>query len=124
MKVCLTNLLPGLVYLSSRHEADPGDPVSQLEASYGGQASPLARHLAGEGEEPAHESCPGGVGGGQVAQPGLHLLLGGALQQDQRPEGVQLVEGLGREEGRRGEKEKDSPRECSPLWRCRWPRRT
>ena len=64
-----------------------------------GQTSPLARHLAGEGEEPAHESCPGGVGGGQVAQPGLHLLLGGALQQDQRPEGVQLVEGLGLEEG-------------------------
>ena len=80
----MTDLLPGLVYLSSRHETDPRDP--------------LASHLAGEGEEPAHQSCPGGVGGGQVAQPGLHLLLGGALQQDQRPEGVQLVEGLGREE--------------------------
>ena len=39
-----------------------------------------------------------------MAQPGLHLLLGGALQQDQRPEGVQLVEGLGREEGRRWER--------------------
>ena len=73
--------------------------MDQLQGGEGGQTSPLARHLAGEGEEPAHESCPGGVGGGQVAQPGLHLLLGGALQQDQRPEGGQLVEGLGREEG-------------------------
>ena len=94
-----TDLVPRLVDLSPRHETDPGDPVEQVKVSEGDERSPLGRHLAGEGEEPAHESCPGGVGGGQVAQPGLHLLLGGALQQDQRPEGLQLVEGLGEEEG-------------------------
>ena len=67
----MTNLLPGLVDLSSRHEADPRDPGQQLEESEGGRTSPLARHLAGEGEDPAHESRPGGVVGGQVAQPSL-----------------------------------------------------
>ena len=30
---------------------------------------PVAGHLGGEGEEPAHEGQLGGVGGGQVPQP-------------------------------------------------------
>ena len=33
----MTDLLPGLVDLSSRHEADPGDPGQQLKASDGGR---------------------------------------------------------------------------------------
>ena len=34
----MTNLLPGLVDLSSRHKTDPGDPVYKLKVREGGQA--------------------------------------------------------------------------------------